>query len=657
MTHRGALLLLVGGCQVDQGLNEKEVTHPVDTTDGPTPTDDTAPPPMEECNGVDDNGDGVVDEGFPDADLDGVADCVEERCVDIAVAVSATSASTAECTAWSGDPVADPWNVTLRTSVTLEDEATGSPVYSYHVPIVLPTQATGQDSVAMVVWDLAREYGVARWVRVSADGGTTTLVERIESEATPSVADVDGDGEPELIFRTPELRLVATAMDGTMLWDVDGGEESDWGWPVVADLEGDGRLEIVETNRVYDAATGAFRFEVEGWWVQGYVQALVADLDLDGLAEIVLGEVVSNSAGTPLWSVDMPEFDFAHTLVVQADEDAEGELAFVSSEFEVRDTDGAEMWRITIDDSDYPFGRPGPPCAGDLDGDGLMEVVVPQAYGLVAIDLLDRSVLWEAAPSGWDYPGGCSTSDLNGDGIAEVLFADEERFGIYDGPTGTPLFLGEANRSVTHFPYPVTADLDADGHAEIVLAGGHWQDGGPLLEIYSHAGEGWTPGGSTWLLHDYNMANIDDEGVVPITPEPSWTRYGVWRGRLASADSHPLGRNLQVDLVDVCVAQCGLGTVLLSLQATNAGTLDVPEGTAFSIYAVDADGERLVLTQTLPALPATTTAEGFLVELPITDLGQRGMRVAIDDDGTGLGTTSECVEDDNGDEWMASPCG
>jgi hypothetical protein len=36
------------------------------------------PSPIEKCNGLDDNGNGVVDEGFPDADRDGIADCVDE---------------------------------------------------------------------------------------------------------------------------------------------------------------------------------------------------------------------------------------------------------------------------------------------------------------------------------------------------------------------------------------------------------------------------------------------------------------------------------------------------------------------------------------------------------------------------------------------------
>jgi Nidogen-like/Thrombospondin type 3 repeat len=40
-------------------------------------TNGEPPPPRETCNGVDDTGDGRVDEGFPDVDNDGVADCVD----------------------------------------------------------------------------------------------------------------------------------------------------------------------------------------------------------------------------------------------------------------------------------------------------------------------------------------------------------------------------------------------------------------------------------------------------------------------------------------------------------------------------------------------------------------------------------------------------
>ena len=44
---------------------------------GPTLTPCAAPTPQEVCDGVDNNGNGQVDEGFPDTDGDGIADCVD----------------------------------------------------------------------------------------------------------------------------------------------------------------------------------------------------------------------------------------------------------------------------------------------------------------------------------------------------------------------------------------------------------------------------------------------------------------------------------------------------------------------------------------------------------------------------------------------------
>lgn len=55
-------------------------TAPVEETDATVDTD----PPPEECDGVDNDGDGAVDEGFPDTDLDGTADCRDaEECDDL----------------------------------------------------------------------------------------------------------------------------------------------------------------------------------------------------------------------------------------------------------------------------------------------------------------------------------------------------------------------------------------------------------------------------------------------------------------------------------------------------------------------------------------------------------------------------------------------
>ena len=60
-------LVVVTGC-IDYGLDQ----------DDDDASDDSS---VEHCNGVDDDGDGLVDEGFDDSDGDGIADCVDDDCV------------------------------------------------------------------------------------------------------------------------------------------------------------------------------------------------------------------------------------------------------------------------------------------------------------------------------------------------------------------------------------------------------------------------------------------------------------------------------------------------------------------------------------------------------------------------------------------------
>ena len=58
-------------------------------------------------------------------------------------------------------------------------------------------------------------------------------------------------------------------------------------------------------------------------------------------------------------------------------------------------------------------------------------------------------------------------------GTLDGLFEGEppvEAFFIFDGTTGETLFTYEGHASATLFEYPIIADVDADGAAEILLA-------------------------------------------------------------------------------------------------------------------------------------------------------------------------------------------
>lgn len=335
--------------------------------------------------------------------------------------------------------------------------------------------------------------------------------------SSPAVADLDGDGRPEVIASAYSL-VVLDGETGVLLWRVASGHDrSDPGasnvgrtWPgvLVADLDGDSALEIASAHgggylAVYDRA-GYFK---PGWPQRPADRELrglaAGDLDGDGDLEIVVTAALGSKTNT--WV-------FAH--------------------------DGALRpgWPQLGDESGYAYGVFNDNAAlGDLDGDGASEIVVPSdvhyicAYNSAGAQLPANSMyggkgwgkvgVWESLEvelRGWGTcnpgdgrqeryranfaHGPAAIADLDGDGAPEVvatgnvydcatapytskytgLFifnADRSRFnqGGYDWrsppvDTGSPL-SEDYNLIENTQPNPVIADLDGDGVMEILFAG------------------------------------------------------------------------------------------------------------------------------------------------------------------------------------------
>ena len=74
------VLVLAFACSEYEFKGEEEVPW-VPEEDSAFDSADSAAPIPELCNGIDDNGNGLIDEGYPDTDADGTADCVDvEEC-------------------------------------------------------------------------------------------------------------------------------------------------------------------------------------------------------------------------------------------------------------------------------------------------------------------------------------------------------------------------------------------------------------------------------------------------------------------------------------------------------------------------------------------------------------------------------------------------
>ncbi|MDP2304642.1 MAG: FG-GAP-like repeat-containing protein [Pseudomonadota bacterium] len=625
-----------------------------DTSDGHTADTDTAETPSEACNGVDDNGDGVVDEGFSDADEDGRADCVDVTCPSPGPGDTSTVAVRGCAVA----PVVDPWAARVSWDF---DHPTASPDgqsnYSTSVVASLDDDDGDGDVDADDIPDLVT--GIFEWAGPAAltviDGATGTETwsnDDLDMYMAIAVGDLDGDGEPEIVARDGSGVARAYTGGGTCLWTSEPGQTSANTLPIqIADLDGDGWPEIIDVRRTLDGRTGAevAVFDIAPEWSAG--TTAVADVDLDGRQEVFAGAGLYDAAGALLWDTS-ERFSGRYTFVLalQADADPEAEIAFLNEDVSIWEHDGTLLRRFAFADADE---HPGAPCLGDFDGDGASELVVPQQTRISLYEL-DGTVVWSVESSDRSTAAGCSGYDLDADGALEVLYADEVAFRILDGRRGTERYTATDHRSYTSIETPVPADLDLDGDVEIVVAMSDSEARGrPAIRVYEHDGAGWPASTRAWPAWGWALTDVGEDGAIPVAPTPWLTENTLRAGRPADVLLLP---DLLPAITAVCVADCSYGPVSVAYQVENVGAVPVAAGVPVVLYANDGGVTRSVATSTLPAIPSGTRTEVLTFEVGIADLGTDGFHLAVDDDGTPRGIAEECVEDDNTAIWTDVIC-
>ncbi len=270
--------------------------------------------------------------------------------------------------------------------------------------------------------------------------------------SSPAVADLDGDGTMEVIGASYTLYAL-NGEDGSKQWSVDPESGRVWPGVVLADLDNDGDLEIVTAHgngylHVFDTSGN------EVWSQRPTSNELrglsVYDLDDDGTLEIIVTGAVYNKTNTWVYEHD-------------------GTLR--------------SGWPQLSNDSGYAYGIFNDNAAvGDLDGDGQGEIVIPSdvhyicAYEANGTQIPANSMygdkdwgkvgVWESPAielRGWGECDGNRTesyrtnfahgpaliADVNGDGAAEVIAVGN----VYDCNVGHPpgkyngVYIFNADRS------------------------------------------------------------------------------------------------------------------------------------------------------------------------------------------------------------------
>ncbi|WP_459872461.1 FG-GAP-like repeat-containing protein, partial [Endothiovibrio diazotrophicus] len=426
---------------------------------------------------------------------------------------------------------------------------------------------------------------------------------RLTAYASPAAADLDGDGRIEIVASAQGGGLIAFEHDGTFKWRADpayfrGGW--DIGAPVIADLDGDGRPEIIHGATVL-RADGSLYWRGSGSFIGDNHPdqdtpspiSIVADLDLDGTPEVIAGGSVYSSDGELRWQNTEAGDGFA--AVANLDDDPEGEIVLVSSgRIMVLDHQGGLVWGPIRMPGMGARNYGGAPTVADMDGDGRPEIGVAGGSNYLVFNH-DGTLLWSAQSR--DYSSGMTGStvfDFDGDGLAEVVYGDEEFLRIYRGTDGEVLHE-IPNTTGTSYELPVVADVDNDGHADIVVAAnirysGPGGDNG--IRVFSGRSGSWLSTRRVWNQHSYHIANIGEDGVVPAVEPVSWRGHNTYRlNAFPDGREHALhdlsAARLRIDEVDAGVR--------LTARAGNGGNLPAPEGATLTFYEGDPSGGGVAL--------------------------------------------------------------
>lgn len=408
--------------------------------------------------------------------------------------------------------------VPTLTSVGTVDHTLGT---TY--PGVGPKEAYASPALADITGDATPEIVVASMdgvveafrstdrVRLwSRDLGNTAI------QASPTIADLGGDGKPDVVAATmdgrvvwldgPTGRLVRTFSQGAPQFCPAGQDcrpDGFFATPAVADINGDGALDIIAPN--YDHSVYAWsrsgtllwrRFLEDTLWSS----PVVADIDRDGRSEIILGGDIyaGNPLGKPaggltwilkrdgstypgyprstpgqtVWSspavADLNGDKLADVIVGTGANWAEPAGRRVDA-FTAKTGRNLPGWPVSVDGAVMAS-----PAIGDIDRDGKLEVTVASNYGWVYAFDHDGKRRWRACNStGGTCPGGTSKAgtviaDVDGDGAQEVISMLGRVLRVFDGSSGG-LEASSSLPSTTLTSGSVPAVAEVNGTATIAV--------------------------------------------------------------------------------------------------------------------------------------------------------------------------------------------
>jgi len=332
-------------------------------------------------------------------------------------------------------------------------------------------------------------------------------------------------------------------------------------------------------------------------------------------------------------------------------------------------TGAIELGPVTLPFTAGKANHGGPPTVADFDGDGKPEIGVAGAtyyavlkpnYATSTIDLL-----WKTANHDFSSSvTGSTVFDFEGDGSADVVYADECWLWVFDGATGN-VRMAYPHTSFTGTEASLLADIDGDGHAEMLIVsngidptaagwdctpyettqinGKTWTPGPTANQSYrglvalGDSADSWVGTRTLWTEHTYHVSNICDDtdnacpapntyGSIP-TPETQNISLPWLNDFRQNVQDHGIFN--APDAVVSLAVDCS-NPVPAHVTVRNIGQAGLPAGVNVGVYLSPAMTQVGMVTTTLALLPGQAQTLDVTLAAAATDSSSFDAQIIID---------------------------
>ncbi len=363
------------------------------------------------------------------------------------------------------------------------------------------------------------------------------------ASVAPLLIDIDRDGKGEIIFpHYKNNEIVALNYNGTLRWKVATSYAYNcYGGLSAADFNKDGKAEIIKNGEVLfeqknldgSYTVNVVKYKNNGSGCSHFAMNLNSGEGSMSIIDSTGVYFISNGSFTFKFLVNNLTCELLGCSAAAADVDPNypgKEIIYTGfGTFRIYSSEGRILVDKNLTDQNpedqciyqgNPIVGGGTATIGEFDGNkSTTEFAIATGRSLTIYDKAGNKIAGASTKDCSSLSTGVTSFDFNGDGKPEILYADEEKFRVYQYNTSArklDVIWEVINTSGTLHEYPVVVDLNQDFSPEIIVVSNSLfvpaGTGNNGLRIFTapSADQKWMPTRNIWNQHNYFISNVDN---------------------------------------------------------------------------------------------------------------------------------------------------